>query len=410
MLKKFMITAICCAVISNAQAHNQSPTGYYSDLVNNQILAIDPRKMEFKDIVPTIGQAPYPADKAGKEKVYITTRNSFSLDVIYNDSLTLGDVIPLEHRPRSVTYNASGNLAIVSGVKRAMTSVIDVETDEVVAVVGSKELVKPEGFGGSLATGHPFWTDENHFLLLDRANRKLVFYKVYQNDDNQYQTELLYTLKTPTPVHHILSVPKAKGADKNKFYAIAEGAPKEGIAPGLMAFEVSGDHIYHSQTLHLSQPKVDVADMGSHHANFHPDGVHIYLGSTEGYTYVINRNWMQVTSIIETGEGNGHTTFIPEKNLAVTTNHSDTFMTVIDTQTHSKLTNIEVTPYLSVDSKKTQAHTSSYDPKNPHLFYTAASENGRIVEINLDKLEVSRKLLLDGSYPIQGTFIWNTNK
>ncbi len=40
-------------------------------------------------------------------------------------------------------------------------------------------------------------------------------------------------------------------------------------------------------------------------------------------------------------------------------------------------------------------------------FYGAASQDGKLFQINLNKLEISSKLDLgSGSNPLQGTFIW----
>ena len=45
---------------------------------------------------------------------------------------------------------------------------------------------------------------------------------------------------------------------------------------------------------------------------------------------------MSIFKTIETGIGNGHTTMIPGKMLGISTNHDDTFFTIIDLNTHEK--------------------------------------------------------------------------
>ena len=243
----------------------------------------------------------------------------------------------------------------------------------------------------------------------------------------KYTINLADTLKVNTSVHHVLSVPNAEGDDKNVFYAIGEGAPTEGLSPAVIAFELSDGNLVHKKTLHM--PTDEVNEMGSHHANFHPDGIHIYLGSNEGYTYVIDRNAMSIVKTIETGKGNGHTTMIPGKMLGVSTNHDDTFFTIIDLNTHQKRATIKLDGSAGeteealntrsftkfgmqerIDKKsnrKTQGHTSSFDPKNDRYFYTSASDAGRIIEIDMETLSISREIELKcGSYPIQGVFVW----
>jgi hypothetical protein len=56
----------------------------------------------------------------------------------------------------------------------------------------------------------------------------------------------------------------------------------------------------------------DPAKMGSHHADFHPNGVDIYIGSYEGHVFVVSKDSMEIEKMIETGRGSGHTTFVPK--------------------------------------------------------------------------------------------------
>ncbi|MDK1286362.1 hypothetical protein [Pseudoalteromonas umbrosa] len=405
MRKSIMFMSVLSAIsIQSVAAHTHS-TGFYADKESNQVITFAPQSMKLKEILNTIGDSPYPIDKAGQGQVYVTTRNTQSLDIISSSTLEIGDVIPLSHYPRSVTYNNSKKLAAVSGTKKAVTSIIDTTTNEVVATVGNEAIITPTDFGGGLATGHPYWLSDSLFLILDRARRSLELYEV-SSHQGEYVVSHKFSLATPTSVHHILAAPNTSGSDQDVFYAVLEGAPKQGIAPGVMAFELSDKKIYQKQIKLVPTLDIDVQKMGAHHASFHPDGVHIYLGSNEGKTYVINKVSMEIVSIIETGTGNGHTTMIPGRMLAVSTNHTDTFMTVIDLNTHSKIANIDVSPPASSPSRKTQSHTSSFDPRNDRYFYTAASDDGRIIEIDLETLTISREIDMPGSYPIQGTYIW----
>jgi hypothetical protein len=93
----------------------------------------------------------------------------------------------------------------------------------------------------------------------------------------------------------------------------------------------------------------DASVMGAHHFGMHPDGVHIYMGSKEGNTFIINRNSMSIVGIVESGAGSGHTTFDASANVAIETNHTDTFMTLIDTNNHIKLGDIELCLLIQMD-------------------------------------------------------------
>ena len=297
-------------------------------------------------------------------------------------------------------------LCTVSGKKAPVTSVINPKNHKVLAKVGSPIETTPTDYGGSLATGHPYWVTNNKFLLLDRANRKIDLYNV-RKVNNEYKVNFVNTLDLSSSAHHVLGIPNAKSKDKYIFYAFSEGSPSQAIPPSITKFKLTIQGLKKEKTVSLSNNDVNVFDMGSHHGQFHPDGIHIYFGSKEGFTYVVNRKSMSVVKAIKTGLGDGHTTMIPGRNLAIATNHEDSFMTIIDTKTHTKIKNIDVAT-LSGKAGKVQSHTSSVDPYNDRFFYTAASNEGRILEIDLEMLKVSREIKMEdsNSYLIQGTFIW----
>ena len=391
---------------------DEGPIAYLSDEEHDRVIAFNPRDMRLLKVIKTVGSAPYPIDGAGPGHVYVSTRGSKSIDVISNKDLEIIRTISLSHHPRSVSYNKGNGLALVSGRKTPVTTVIDTKTHQVVDTVGSDNITSPTGYGGSLATGHPFWLSTTQFMILDRANQQMDLYQLSENI-GKHTIRLVDSLKVNTSIHHVLSVPNGEGDTEGMkgkggiFYAIGEGSPAEGLSPAVIAFELSGGNVFHKKTLHMPTGKVNVDEMGSHHANFHPDGIHIYLGSNEGYTYVINRNSMSIVKTIETGIGNGHTTMIPGRMLGISTNHDDNFFTIIDLNTHQKKAIIKLNGWNRNWKRKSQGHTSSFDPTNDRYFYTSASDAGRIIEIDMETLSISRDIELKcESYPIQGVFVW----
>ena len=118
---------------------------------------------------------------------------------------------------------------------------------------------------------------------------------------------------------------------------------------------------------------------------------------------MINKNTMGVTAMIETGNGAGHTTFLPMRDQAIITNHNATYMTVIDTNTQQVVTNVEVASSASPEYKS-QAHTSgvSLDMK---YFYSTASYDGVFFRIDLDTWNVDKTYI--GGNLLMGSFVWN---
>jgi len=378
---------------------------YYGDWDSNRVFIIDVDNMSLLETVEGTGDGPYGVDQQDETKAYVLTRKTESLTIIDNWTITNEGVIPLQHKPRSTNYNTDTGLSLVSGADKVMTSIIKVDNDKVVKVMGFIDPATPYDFGGSLATGHPLWVDNKRFFMLDRAERQIQLWN--------RKGDLLSFINTPTSVHHIFQAPS--GGLDYIYYAVVEGNQGK-LSPSILRFTVIRGELVVTDEAVLSDygSELNPALMGSHHATFHPDGVHIYIGSAEGHVFVVHKNSMKIVTMIDTGKGSGHVTFAPMHNLAFVTNHNDIFMTVIDTTNHTFLKNIVVAD--SADpGYKSQSHTSGISP-DMRYFYSAASHDGVFfeidMEVDIDDMEVSDTLQL-GTGPndipniLMGSFIWN---
>ena len=358
--------------------------------------------MSLLKTVTDTGDGPYGVDQEGGATAYALTRKTESVTVIENYFIENIGRIFLDHKPRSTNFNPDTGFSLVSGADKVMSSLIKVNSDKLTKVFGIDELVQPHDYGGSLATGHPLWVDDMHFFMLDRPARQIQLWSRRHG--------LLSVLDTPTSVHHVFQSP-LKGFD-DVYYAVVEGNRDELVSPSILRFKirrgrmvVTGESVLSEYAPLLLNP----AEMGSHHADFHPDGVHIYVGSAEGHVFVVNKNSMNIVTMIDTGKGSGHTTFVPGHDRAFVTNHNDTYMTVINTIDHSWLVNIEVADSAS-STYKSQAHTSSVSPDS-NYFYSAASHDGVFFEIDVENLWVSRRLDVGAEIGedvniLMGSFIW----
>ena len=372
---------------------------YYGDWDNNVVQIIDVDNMKLLRTIST-GDGPYGIDQQGPNKAYALTRRTESLTAVDNYTLDYDGLIDLQHEPRSTNFNANTLLSLVSGGDKAMTSIIRTDIDKVTRVIGTDVHTTPHDFGGSLSTGHPLWISDFHFFMLDRAARQIQLW----NRDGT----MLSALDTDTSVHHIFQPPAATmGLDeKNVFYAVIEGNQDEQVSPGILRFNIVKNDLKQTAqvNLHDYDPEnLDITTMGSHHATFHPNGVEIYIGSAEGHVFVVNKNTMEIETMIDAGAGAGHTTFLPMRDQAIITNHNARYMTVIDTVKHQFVRNIEVAKTASSDYKS-QAHTSgvSLDMK---YFYSTASHDGDFFRIDLDTWEIT-KLHIGGNL-LMGSFVWN---
>ena len=375
---------------------------YYGDWDSNRVFIINVDDMSLLKTVTGTGDGPYGVDQQDETAAYALTRKTESLTVIENYFIENIGKIYLKHKPRSTNYNPDSGFSLVSGADKVMTSLIKVNSDKVTKVFGVDELVQPHDYGGSLATGHPLWVDDTRFFMLDRPARQIQLWS--------RSHRLISVLNTPTSVHHIFQAPS--GQFDNVYYAVVEGNQSELLSPSILRFKirqgqmiVTGEAVLSEYAPSLLNPAV----MGSHHADFHPDGIRIYIGSAEGHVFVINKNSMKIEKMIDTGDGSGHTTFVPMYDRAFVTNHNDTYMTVINTIDHSWLMNIEVADSAS-SGYKSQAHTSSISPDGKY-FYSAASHDGVFFEIDVENLVISRQLNVGDEIGedvniLMGSFIW----
>ena len=406
-IKSLIATSLLLIGVAQATEIEDSFTvkAFYGDKLLDRVIAIDVDNMVLQSANQTVGLDPYPIDQAGDlGKVYAVTRGSNSMDVIDAETNENIGMVELQHHPRSAeAYNAKLGLQLVTGADKPMASLIDVKTDTVVAVVGDDTVYEKNGdYGGGNATGHPFWFSKHKFALIDRPNRTISVYKIRKAPrmmrrfmGKKWIVRKLSSIETPTTVHHFL-----KAGKKRTFFALAEGSVQNNFSPMVIKYKMRRGRLIEKARVSLSDENIE--NMGSHHANMHPDGIHMYIGSTEGNLYVLNIDTMKVETSIPVGFGAGHTTFVPARNLAIVTNHKDTFISIIDTTTHTLLKNVEVSGP-QINGAILQSHTSFVHPDMKH-FYAFATDNGLFYELDLETLEITRTLETGGT-PLQGVFL-----
>ena len=338
----------------------------------------------------------------------MVNRGSDALDVVDIKSLELTHTIELPHFPRSSeSMNKKLMLNETSGMDKPMASIIDIQKDEVIKTVGENKKVDVENnpnYGGTHATGHPFWLDTNHFVLLDRYSRKIITYYV-EKKESEWTVTKLNELNTTTSVHQIIPSKGNFKGEKNTFYATAEGA--KDIHPSIIQLKLeSTKGLKKIGELKLEKEGVDVNTMWLHHGDFHPTQKLLYVGSGDGTLFIINyENNMTIEKTIRAGKGAGHTVMVKKKNLAVVINHKDTFVTVIDINENKKVADITVSSLEDqVGKSMIQAHPKYHVSEDGRYFYAFLSEEGEIYKLDLETLRVVDRLKIEGK-PSQGSFV-----
>ncbi len=415
MKKSFLLVSslVVVGLFSGFTSKTKEETkAFFGDKENSRVVVVDVEKMKLsKPIyeVYTGHEITYTADKVvDRLKVYVVNRGSNAIDVIDVNTIEFTKTIALDHFPRSAeTMNKTLRLCEASGMDKPMATIIDIDTDEVVAVVGDPSETYPvtNNHGGSHATGHPFWLDANHFALLDREKRKIFTYQIEKDDNGDWSTTELSVVDTTTSIHQIIPSKGNYLGEANYFYATAEGSDDD--YPSIIELELRGEGLVQTREVSLN---IGVkANMWLHHGDFHPTQKLIYVGSGDGTLFIVDYEKMSILKTIEAGIGAGHTVMVPQKNLAVVINHKDTFVTIIDTKKNEKITDVTVSNAEDLVGTTTiQAHPKYHVSENGRYFYAFLTEEGKMYKLDLDKLKLKKTVYVGGK-PAQGSFVKYNN-
>jgi NMD protein affecting ribosome stability and mRNA decay len=132
----------------------------------------------------------------------------------------------------------------------------------------------------------------------------------------------------------------------------------------------------------------------------------IYVGSDEGTLFILDYTStpMRILKTLQAGKGAGHTDEMEHNQIAVVINHKDTFITLMNTQNHTKIADIEVSNINEVGTVQTQSHPQYHFSKDGRYFYLFLTEEGALVKVDLVSKKVVKRLEIGGKLAM-GSFI-----
>ncbi len=442
---------------------NENVRAWFGDKEQNRIVVVDVNNMQMIDEIPTGHQKTYAAEVVKMHgehtqtpKMYIDNRGSDAIDVLDSATNQIVKTIELPFHPRSISVNKETGLVAVSGVDKPMTAIIDSKTDTLIATVGDDNVTYPVTSGhdyvssGTLACGHPEWLNEDHFVLIDRQAKQIKTYKIFKDAEGNWQTTLVNTVDTPSPVHNLIP-PKIHGQAGHRmgralrghgghgqngngqgnqngmngsghegggkhlgnerystvFYATAEGATD--VYPSVLKLEFDEETgLKIVDNLEIKKEGLSPNIMGVHHLNFMKDQKHIYVGSDEGNLFIVNYavSPMQIEKIVPAGKGAGHTDEFKHGNIAVVINHKDRFITLMNSATNTKIADIDVSQLDDslIGKVQTQSHPKYHFSQDGRYFYIFLTEEGALVKVDLQQKEVVERLDIGGKIAM-GSFV-----
>lgn len=491
-----------------ADEHNTTPT----TPTGNRILEIDIENMTLVNSIDVPGLTNHHADNGFNSKVYSVPKGSGYVNAVEirkdefgTTSMEVTKQIDLIHKPRSGdAYNKKFNVILMVARNRPMGSFINVETDEVVGTIGENvDCTLTDGTkllshadantiaaatkyqcihrdnGGDQVSGHPYWLTSDYAAIVDRTNRQISVYYVWQ-EGNQLKSRLVNHLKTRTSIHQIIPRDRTSlpGSEQADFYATEEGNLggkfKYGIPHALIKMKLTQNGLKLIKRIDLARsqgrssfiaktiakkcveinkfygegsgfsaefrrqqyknlfwfakiasyknqdPTVEfpveclsAKDNGGHNADFAPDNKRIYVGSAGGFMHIINVDRWMIENTVDTGgisfgnknvkSGSGHTCFAANKGLAIVTNHTANYHTVINLLTQRKIKNITL-PFANEGIfNANQSHTCYVDDGEDY-YYNFWTDGGVFYRLNLASLTLAESLYT-GGIPIQGNYL-----
>ena len=341
-----------------------------------------------------VGQSPYPVDQVSQDTVFVSTRGKKSILPVNFKTGEAYPLIDLPHKPRSTTRHQTQPLALVGGADKSQTSVIDTSRMRLLETVGDGSGDPRRDFGGTLACGHPAWVSDKRFVHLDRIARRIELYSI--GSGKQLKIKRMASLNLPTSPHHVV-------VHGRSMLVMCEGNQDSLTPPSVAKIKTSGQALIAERHTFLPVPSESLGHTGGHHLSVDSTNKKVYVGTADTRLYTLDSNSLDVLNYIDAGKGCGHVTLCPVIRLGVTTNHTDTFMTVFSLDTGRQVNRIEVSRPQQ-GKNKTQGHTSKWFARK-RLLYTSAAQDGKVLAIDVAAARIKRRRAIPGAYLIQGCFV-----
>ena len=365
-----------------------STTLYYGNVNDDTVILLDIEKMQLQEVINSNGVNPYEISQGLGTELYVINRSDYTIGILDTTTDTIEDEIALSFYPRSISINL--NDILLTSANEPAAAIITSNTAS--QSYTDSAYVTPVSFGGSNATGHPVWVDNNYFLLLDRTENTI---ELYQKGNNSP----IDKLTTQSSVHHVMY-------KDGYYYGISEGKQND-VSPGVVKFSVANGKIMLSIERLLSSlsdlpDDFNSATWGAHHGAFHPSSDHIYVGSAEGNVFVLDLAELTLADTFKSGKGVGHFTFY--NNMLITTNHYDNFKSFYDAtdpRSNKFIKELkfsdQVYPGITM-----QSHTTHIiDSKLYFMFNTGQSST--LYKINLENITIEDSLNLNNAYCLMGS-------
>ena len=290
-----------------------------------------------------VGKVPHAIGVMPDEKhAYIGNRGSNSISVVDLAGDEPVKTIPLNHTVMNLEVSPDSRFLSANSRTEPRVSLIDTSTDTVIWSIligepGKEEPVERKDVvnmgnpdihtkRGGIVISHDTWSPDSAYIYTpDRLNYRIV--KI-----DAAKSEVVGKLQMKGPTHHIII-----SKDGKTLYAANDGIQKTRLQPSITIIDTAGMKIIKDIPLPLSEGEF----IEGHHATFDPSGRFLYFcnrggakGDKRGYTVgIIDTVAMRLVKTLRAGYGAGHANFTPDGRHVFILNHFDNKISVLDAKT-----------------------------------------------------------------------------
>ena len=352
----------------------------------------------------TVGKVPHAIGvMPDKKHAYIGNRGSNSISVVdlVGDEPT--ETIVLSHTIMNLEVSPDGRFVSANSRTEPMVSLIDTATNSVIwtLLVGEPQQEEPKRAAkdvvnmgnpeihakrGGVVVSHDTWSQDSAYLYTpDRLNYRIVKIDVGEG-------KVVGKVPMNGPTHHMLL-----SKDGRTIYAANDGVPKKGLQPSITVIDAATMTIIKDIPLPLAAGEF----IQGHHATFDPSGRFLYFcnrgspkGAKRGFTVgIIDTQTMRLVKTLKAGFGAGHANFSPDGKHVFVLNHFDNKVSVLDAATMEPRADIDL-PF------KTQAswgHSGCFSTDGA-FYYQLSQIEGIMVKVDARRFKYIKAIKV-GEWP-----------
>jgi YVTN family beta-propeller protein len=352
----------------------------------------------------TVGKVPHAIGVTpDKTRAYTGNRGSDSISVVdlVNDEPV--KTIPLSHTIMNLEVSPDGRFVSANSRTEPMVSLIDTATNQVkwTLLVGEpqKEEEPAEGKNvvnmgnpeihakrGGIVVSHDTWSPDSSYIYTpDRLNYRIVKIDVAKG-------EVVAKLQMNGPTHHMIIT-----KDGKTIYAANDGIAKKKLLPSITVINTDTMTIVKDIPLPLAEGEF----IQGHHAAIDNSGRFLYFcnrggrkGAKRGFTVgIIDLANLTLVKTVKAGYGAGHANFSPDGKHVFILNHFENKISVLDTATMKPVAEIDL-PFPSPGSL---GHSGCFS-KNGDYYYQLSEAEGVMAKVDTRTLRFVKSIKV-GSWP-----------